>query len=77
MSEFVLSKRISDEINIHASENATPFLSFEFFPPKTEVNILLFPFFTLYSFFVVDFPFFLILEWCYCLKESHSTTIRI
>jgi 5,10-methylenetetrahydrofolate reductase len=49
MTEFVMSKRISDEINIHASENNTPFLSFEFFPPKTEV-LMLFPDFFIYSF---------------------------
>jgi hypothetical protein len=73
MTEFVMSKRISDEINIHASENNTPFLSFEFFPPKTEVNML-FPDFVIYSFL---FPSCSFIEWCYCIKESYSTTIRI
>lgn len=38
MSQFVESKKISEEVIEHGKTNSQPFLSFEFFPPKTEVS---------------------------------------
>jgi hypothetical protein len=37
MSEFVLSSKIADDVEQYSKTHSEPFLSFEFFPPKTEV----------------------------------------
>eukprot|EP01040_Poterioochromonas_malhamensis_P027150 gene27150-34351_t len=39
MSQFVESKKISEEVIEHGKSNSQPFLSFEFFPPKTENGV--------------------------------------
>jgi 5,10-methylenetetrahydrofolate reductase len=40
MSEFTLSEKIPTLMAEYAKNNDRPFLSFEFFPPKTEVSML-------------------------------------